>query len=96
MRYQALINLLAVLVRPMLKGHLNCIVSIGVLCEYNNIPADGLDHFVFNIWEVVLLDGVLDNRKPIRVFGESPQVLDYLLVDLLQMGMNIGHFDELD
>ena len=80
----------------MLKGHLNCIVSIGILSEDYYIPAYSLYHFVFNIWEVELLDGVLDNRKPIRVFRESPQVLDYLLVDHFEMGMNIDHFNELD
>lgn len=80
----------------MLKGHLNCIVSISILCKDNYIPAYSLYHFVFNFWEVELLDSVLDNRKPIRVFRESPQVLDYLLVDLFEMGMNIDHFNELD
>ena len=80
----------------MLKGHLNCIVSIGILSEDYYIPAYSLYHFVFNIWEVELLDGVLDNRKPIRVFRESPQVLDYLLVDHFEIWMNIDHFNELD
>jgi hypothetical protein len=79
-----------------LKGHLNCIVSIGILSEDYYIPAYSLYHFVFNIWEVELLDGVLDNRKPIRVFRESPQVLDYLLVDHFEIWMNIDHFNELD
>jgi hypothetical protein len=87
---------LAVLVRPVLKGHLDCIVSIGILCEHDHIPADCLNHLLFNVWEVELLDGVLDYRKAIRVFGESPQVLDNLFVDLLEMGMNIDHFDEFD
>ena len=80
----------------MLKGHLDCIVSIGILCEHDHIPADCLNHLLLNVWEVELLDRVLDDRESVWVFGESPQVLDNLFVDLLEMGMNIDHFDEFD
>jgi len=79
-----------------LKGHLNRIVSIGILCEHDHIPADCLNHLLLNVWEVELLDRVLDDRESVWVFGESPQVLDNLLVDLLEIGMDIDHFDEFD
>lgn len=75
---------------------MDCIVSIGILCEHDHIPADCLNHLLLNVWEVELLDRVLDDRESVWVFGESPQVLDNLFVDLLEMGMNIDHFDEFD